>query len=313
MSKKDIEKLPGVGEKIANKLVELGYGDLMAIAAMSASELASATEIGEKTADKIIDAARNRLDLGFIKGTEKLKQRENIGKITTGSSALNELLGGGVYTQCITEFYGAFGASKTQLALQLSVNVQTEKKDGGIGKGVIFIDTEDTFIPERVSQMAEAKGLDPETVLGNIFVARAFNSDHQVLLAEKAQDILTKNEIGLLVVDSLMSHFRADYIGRGELARRQQALNRHMHLLHRLAITYNVAIIVTNQVMSRPDMLFGDPTIPIGGHIVGHTSTFRIYLRKSKKDSRVARLVDSPHLPEGEAVFRVTSKGIEDL
>ncbi len=313
MSKEDIENLPGVGSKTAEKLVEMGYGDLMAIAAMSGSELASAAELGEKTADKIIQAARDELDLGFTTGSEKMQQRQHIGTITTGSNALDELLGGGISTKSISELYGAFGASKTQLALQLAVNVQRSPEDGGLGKGVIFIDTEDTFIPERITQMAEAQNLDPNAVLENIFVARAYNSDHQVLLAEKAQDLMSKNEVGLIVVDSLMSHFRADYVGRGELAKRQQTLNKHMHVLQRLTNAYNVSAIVTNQVMSRPDVLFGDPTSPIGGHIVGHTSAFRLYLRKSKKDNRIGRLVDSPYLPEGEAVFRVTQTGIEDV
>lgn len=313
MSKEEIEKLPGVGSKIAEKLVELGYDDLMAIATMRASELASIAEIGEKTANKIINAARENLKIGFITGIERLKERENVRRISTGSKALDELLGGGVSTQCITEFYGPYGSAKTQLAMQLSVNAQMDSKNGGINSGVIYIDTEDTFIPERIMQMGENKGLDPKKVLENIFVARAFNSDHQILLVEKAKEILSKHKIGLLVVDSLTSHFRADYLGRGELAERQQTLNKHIHLLHRLAVTYNISVVVTNQVMARPDLLFGDPVAPIGGHVVGHASAFRVYLRKGKKDNRIARLVDSPYLPEGEVVFKVTDRGIEDV
>ncbi|MFB6077034.1 MAG: DNA repair and recombination protein RadA, partial [Candidatus Nanohaloarchaea archaeon] len=146
----------------------------------------------------------------------------------------------------------------------------------------------------------------------NIFVARAFNSDHQILLGDKAQEIAEDNDIGLIVVDSLTGEFRSDYVGRGELAERQQKLNKHMKTLKKLANAYNAAVVVTNQVMSNPDQMFGDPTKAIGGHIAGHNSTFRIYLRKSKKDKRVARLVDSPYLPEGEAVFTITDQGIED-
>ena len=81
----------------------------------------------------------------------------------------------------------------------------------------------------------------------------------------------------------------------------------------RLAELNNIAIYVTNQVMAKPDTFFGDPTEAIGGHIVGHTSKFRLFLRKSKGGKRIARLVDSPHLPEGEAVFKVTEKGVEDV
>lgn len=314
MAKDDVElkDLPGVGSKTAEKLRDSGYDDLMSIATLSASELSDLADLGEKTASKIINAARKELELGYQTGAEKLEERKNLGRITTGSENMDELLGGGVETQCITEVYGEFGSAKTQIALQLSVNVQLSEKDGGLNSGAIYIDTEDTFIPERIEQMAEAKDLDPEEVLENIHVARGFNSDHQILLAEKAEDIIKKNDIRLLIVDSLTSQFRSDYIGRGELAKRQQKLNKHMHTLQRLSNAYNLSVLVTNQVMSKPDMLFGDPTSPIGGHIVGHQSAFRIYLRKSKKDKRIARLVDCPYLPEGEAVFKVINEGIVD-
>ena len=309
-----MENLPGVGEKIAEKLVEAGCNDLMSLATMSVSDLMDLCEIGEKTAAKIIEAAKEQADVGNYKtGIDKLKERESVGRISTGSKALDDLLGGGIETRCISEFYGPYGSAKTQLVLQLAVNVQLSEKEGGLNGNVIFIDTENTFIPERVVQMAKAKGKDPKEILKNIYVARAFNSDHQMLLAEKARDLMGKNKIRLIVVDSLTSLFRSDYIGRGELAPRQQRLNKHMHLLHRLATTYNAAVVVTNQVMARPDILFGDPTSPIGGHIVGHQSAFRVYIRKSKKNTRIARLIDCPYLPEGEAVFKITENGVEDV
>ena len=179
---------------------------------------------------------------------------------------------------------------------------------------VIYIDTENTFRPERIIQMAKGKGLDPEEVLKNIKVARAYNSDHQMLLAEKAEDLLKNKEENyrLLVVDSLTTHFRAEFIGRGTLSERQQKLNKHMHTLLKIADMYNVAVIVTNQVMAKPNVMFGDPTQAIGGHVVGHASTFRIYLRKGKGGSRVAKVVDSPNLPENEAMFFITTEGLND-
>ncbi len=184
---------------------------------------------------------------------------------------------------------------------------------GGLNGTAVYIDTEGTFRPERIMQMAAAKNLDPKEVLKNIMVARAYNSDHQMLLAEKAGEIAEERNVRLVVVDSLTSHFRSEYSGRGELAPRQQKLNRHLHSLQRdLADMHNIAVIVTNQVMSNPGMMFGDPTTPIGGNIVGHLSTYRVYLRKSKGNKRIARLVDSPCLPEGECVFEVTANGIGD-
>ncbi|MBL7160956.1 MAG: DNA repair and recombination protein RadA [Candidatus Aenigmarchaeota archaeon] len=179
---------------------------------------------------------------------------------------------------------------------------------GGHG-GIIL---HNTFRPERIRDMSTALGLDPQKVMENIYAARAYNSDHQVVLAEKAEDVIKNNNVKVMIMDSLTSTFRSDYTGRGTLANRQQKLNRHLHQLQRMADVYNIAIFVTNQVMSRPDVLFGDPTAPIGGHILAHQATFRIYLRKSKGEKRIAKLIDSPSLPDSETVFRVTTDGIRD-
>ncbi|MCK4928090.1 MAG: DNA repair and recombination protein RadA, partial [Candidatus Aenigmarchaeota archaeon] len=306
-----LKDLPGVGPKTVEKLEDAGYAEMMSLATASSGIIAAVADVGEGTAAKIINAARDALDMGFENGLKALERRKLVKKITTGSKTLDNLLGGGLETQAITECYGAFGSSKTQIAHQIAVNVQVPEKEGGLGGSVLFIDTENTFRPERIQQMSEAMGMDTKKVLEHIYIARAYNSDHQMILAEKAKDIMKEKNIKLVIVDSLMAHFRSDYVGRGTLSDRQQKLNRHMHELQKLGDTYNAAIYVTNQVMSKPNVLFGDPTEAIGGHIVGHTSTFRIYLRKSRQNLRVAKLVDSPHLPEGEAIFCVTSEGIK--
>ncbi|MBN2043249.1 MAG: DNA repair and recombination protein RadA [Candidatus Aenigmarchaeota archaeon] len=312
MAEEKIENLDGVGEKTAEKLKECGYDNLMSIAAASAGEISAETGIGVETANKIIASARSKMKMGFETAETVMKRRESVGKLSTGSKALDELLGGGIETQAITEAHGAFGSGKSQLAHQLAVIVQLPKEKGGFNGKCIFIDTEQTFRPERIRQMAEAIGIDPKKALGNVFVARAYNSDHQVLLADKASEILKNEPVKLIVVDSLTSSFRSDYTGRGTLANRQQKLNRHLHQLQKLADVHNLVVYVTNQVMSRPDVLFGDPTAPIGGHILGHQATFRLYFRKSKGDKRIAKLIDSPSLPEGEAVFRVSTEGVRD-
>lgn len=308
----DISKIPGVGEKTAEKLKESGYDDLMAIAAASSGELMTAAGVGEETASKIIAAARESMKMGFEPATEVMKKRGSVGKITTGSKSLDALIGGGVETQSIIEAHGAYGSGKSQLAHQLAVTVQLPKEKCGLGGKAIFIDTENTFRPERIMDMAKAIGLDPKKALDNVLVARAYNSDHQMLLVEKSEEFIKKNNVRVIIVDSLTSPFRADYTGRGTLANRQQKLNRHLHKLQRLADVYNLAIYVTNQVMSRPDILFGDPTAPIGGHILGHQATFRLYLRKSKGEKRIAKLIDSPCMPEGETIIKVVTDGVRD-
>ena len=222
------------------------------------------------------------------------------------------LLGGGLETQAITVCFGEFGSGKSQMAHQLAVNVTRGEDEGGLDGDTVWIDTESTFRPERVRQMAEALELDPEAILKRIHVARAFNSHHQMLLMEKANEMTKDYPIRLVVIDSLTAHFRAEYIGRGVLAERQQLLNKHIHELMRFGDIHNAAIYVTNQVAAKPDAFFGDPTRPIGGHIVGHSATFRVYLRKSKGGKRIARLIDSPSLPEAEAVFTVSEEGIRD-
>ena len=308
----EIEDLPGVGTTTAEKLREAGFTTLESISVASAGELMDAAGLGEATSLKIIKAARDALEVGFESADKILERRKQVARLSTGSAELDNLLGGGIETQSITEVYGRFGSGKSQLAFQLSVNVQKPVEEGGLGGSCLFIDTEGTFRPERVQQIAEASGLDADEVLKNIFVAKAFNAEHQMLLAEKANEVIEEKNIKLIIVDSLTSRFRSDFMGRGTLAGRQQKLNQHMHALKKWADLYNIPVFVTNQVMANPGLLFGDPTTPIGGHIVGHQSTYRLYLRKGKDDKRIARLVDSPSMPDGEAVFRVTSRGISD-
>ena len=308
-----IDELPGVGPATAEKLREAGYTDLMNVAVASPKELSDAADIGESTASKIILTARKEADIGgFETGSALLEKRSKVGRLTTGSKTFDELLGGGFETQSIIELFGEFGSSKTQIAHQLCVTVQLPEDQGGLNGHAFFIDTENTFRPERITQMAEAYDLDPDEVLKKIHVARAYNSSHQMLLVDKVKELSKDMSPSLLVVDSLTAHFRAEYVGRGALADRQQKLNKHMHDLLRWSDLNNGVVCVTNQVSAKPDAFFGDPTRPIGGHIVGHTATFRIYLRKSKGPKRIARLIDSPHLPEGEAVFSILDKGIRD-
>ena len=305
-----IEDLPGVGAATAEKLIAAGYDNLMSIAVSSIGKLVEAAGVSESVARKMIQNARDSLDMGFMSGADLLKKRDNVVKIKTRSENLDGMLGGGFETGAITECFGEYGSGKTQIGHLLAVSCQVDDPDAV----AVFIDTENTFRPERIAQFAKGMDLDPEKVLANIKVARAFNSDHQMLLAEKSEDLIKQGlKVKLVVVDSLTAHFRAEFVGRGTLAERQQKLNKHMHVLALLADKHNLCVYVTNQVMVKPDQFFGDPTEAIGGHIVGHNSTFRIYLRKGKKGSRVAKLVDSPNLPDSECAFMVTEDGLKDI
>ena len=199
----------------------------------------------------------------------------------------------------------------SQVCHTLSVMVQAPKGEGGLDAGTIYVDTEGTFRPERIAEIAEARGMDPEKVLSRITVARAYNSAHQELIVKDLGRIIEPNKVKLVVLDSAVAHYRAEFLGRGTLSERQQRLNRFMHQLLRTAEIYNIAVVVTNQVQAAPDSFFGDPTRPTGGHVVAHTSTYRIYLRKAAKN-RIARMVDSPYHPERDAVFLLDDKGVDD-
>lgn len=308
-----LEDLPGIGPATAQKLHELGFHTVESLGTAAARELQSAG-IGEKKALEVIRIARSSLTVSFIRADELLKMRQNVLRLTTGSKTMNELIGGGIETQTITEFYGEYGSGKSQMCHQLCVNVQLPTEKGGLNSGALYIDTENTFRTERIVQMAQHLGLVPEEVAKNIIVAEAYTSDHQMFLLDNADKIIKENGIHLIIVDSLTSHFRSEYLGRGMLAERQQKLNKHMHKLVRLARAFNAAAVVTNQVMAKPDVFFGDAVHPIGGHIVAHTSHTRLYLRKSARGPvRIARLVSSSYLPEGERVFKITENGVEDV
>ena len=308
-----LEELPGIGPATSQKLQELGFHTVEALAMAAARELEPAG-IGEKKALVIIRATRSSISVSFVRADELLKVHQNVLRLTSGSKPLDTLLGGGLEAQTITEFYGEYGSGKSQLCHQLCVNVQLPPERGGLNGAALYVDTENTFRTERIVQMARHLELDLEQVVKNIIYAEAYTSDHQMFLLDNADQVIKENNVKLIIVDSLTSHFRSEYLGREMLARRQQRLNKHMHKLIRLAKAFNAAAVVTNQVMAKPDVFFGDAVHPIGGHIVAHTSHTRVYLRKASRGPvRIARLVSSPYLPEGEEIFKITENGLEDV
>ncbi|MHA1786504.1 MAG: DNA repair and recombination protein RadA [Candidatus Helarchaeota archaeon] len=305
--------LTGVGPAIAEKLAESGFNSLEALAVASPNQMAAETAIGEATCSKIIQSAREKMNIGFESASQVLEKRKHRSVFTTGSTQLDGLLNGGCETKALIEVYGEFRTGKTQIAHQICVTVQLPLDKGGLNAGALYIDAEGTFRPERLLQIAEKyPELNPEEVLDRVLYARAYNSDHQTIIIDKIPTIVRENNIKIVIVDSLISHFRAEYVGRGTLSERQQKLNRFMHKLLQLAEAHDLCVFITNQVMASPGLFFGDPTTPVGGHVVAHASTYRVYLRKSKANKRVARLVDSPCLPEGECVFVIDEHGISD-
>jgi len=310
-----LRDLPGVGSKMAYTLKEHGFHTPMSIAMASVSSLEALDGISELTAGRIIDAAKEHLDMGIKTANEFMKDHATRGFLTTNSKALDQMMGGGIEQGVLTEFFGDFGSGKTQIAEECAVTVQLLLDRGGLNGKCIYVDAEGSFRPERIKQMAVALGLDPNKVLENIFVARAYNIDFQLAFNSKIREMIDVQHepIKLVVIDSLTTHFRSEYTGRGTLADRQQTLNKYLHELIIYAEQYGLVIIGTNQVMANPGMMFGDPTTPIGGHILGHASKYRVYLRKGREGKRVAKLIDAPHLPDAEVVFMVDETGVHDF
>lgn len=307
---KTLEDLPDIGPATVAKLKEIGFKTVESLGTAAVAELVTAG-IGEAMAKKVIEAARKSMAITFVRGDELVELRKNMRKLTTGCSSLDRLLNGGIETESLTEFYGEFGSGKSQLCHQLCVTVQLGEAQGGLNGSVLYIDTEATFRPERVMQMAPRFGLKPEDVLKGIIYAEAYTSNHQTVLLENADEVIKENNVRLIIVDSVMSHFRSEYLGREMLAPRQQQLNKHLHKLMRLSRAFNAAAVITNQVLASPDAFFSKAVSPTGGHILGHMSHSRIFLRKGRSNVRIAKLTASPSLPEGESPMRITERGIE--
>jgi len=305
--------IKGIGPALAEKLREAGFTSVESIAVTPARVLAEILGVSEARAIKISQNARELLGIKFMSAEEYYEYRKNISYISTGCRSLDDMLGGGVETGAVTEFVGEFGTGKTQICHQLSVTVQLPADMGGLEAGAIYIDTEGTFRPERIIQIASYRGIEPKKALKNIIYARAYNSDHQILLIDEVRKIIPEKNIRLLILDSLVGHFRSEYPGREFLAVRQQKLNKHVHQLLEIADIFNIAVVVTNQVLSVPDTFFGNPLRPAGGNIVAHGCTYRVWLRKGKDNRRLARIFDSPSHPEVEVVFQITENGVEDV
>ncbi|MGA7900429.1 MAG: DNA repair and recombination protein RadA [Nitrososphaeraceae archaeon] len=314
----EIQDIEGIGPTTAKKLKEAGIISVMDLAVTSADELAVEINASKDSAAAFIMAAQkllrdsNVLEKEFITADVALEKRRSMLRCSTGSKVLDELLLGGIETQAVTEFYGEFGSGKSQICHTLCAIARQPTEAVGLDSNVIYIDTEGTFRPERLNQIARARGFDPTYVLKSVAVCKVYNSSHLELIIKDLGKYINDFKAKLIIIDSIISLHRAEFSGRGTLADRQQRLNSILHKLIRLSEIYNVAIVITNQVQSSPDTFFGDPTKAAGGNVLGHASTYRIYLRKSG-ENRIAKMIDSPYHPYSDARFTVNERGTDDI
>ncbi len=304
--------LEGVASTTVKKLHKAGLVTLESIAVTPPREIVELTGMGVDTAIKVNTLARLQVDPGFVSASDLLETRKHMMKCRTGCSEFDRIMGGGIETGVITEFIGEFGSGKTQICYTLSVLAQRPTEEGGLGGRVCVIDTEGTFLPERIVQIAQARGYDPQEILSNVLIARAYNSDHQIMLVKNLPQVCQEHDVKLVIVDSMIGHFRGEYIGRGTLAERQQKIGGVLGNLLRVAEAFNLSVVLTNQVQAKPDQAYGDPNRPTGGHVMAHACTHRVYLRKGRQNTRLVQVIDSPYLPEEKIRIAVTEAGICD-
>jgi DNA repair protein RadA len=313
----DLDSIDEIGPATKSRLEESGFKSIKDLIVRGPADVAEATGMEIEKSNYLCNKARIRLeelgiiDKSFVTATKLYEKRKQEERISTGSKNLDDLFVGGIETGSVTEIYGEYGTGKTQLCHTLSVLVQQSRSQGGLNGKAIYVDSENTFRPERIVSISNARNLNPYKSLENIIVAKAYNSAHQELILEETGPVIDSNNVKLLIVDSAVAHYRAEFLGRASLSERQQKLNKFMHVLVRIAETYGVAVLATNQIQSTPDAIFGDAYRPTGGHVVAHTSTYRVYLKRSGKN-RIARMVDSPYHPEREVLFTLSELGVAD-
>lgn len=312
MSEVEPGDLKGVASTTLNKLKRVGLVTLESIAVTPPREIVDLTGMGSNTAIKVNRLAREKVDQGFTPADQILEERSHKRRCRTGASVLNHILGGGVETGVITELIGEYGSGKTQICYNLSVLAALPEKRGGLGGKVCVIDTEGTFLPERIKQIAENRAIDPEEALNNVLIARAYNSSHQINLIQQLPQVVQEHDIKMVIMDSMISHFRGEYIGRANLAERQQKISSALGNLLRVGEAFNLAVVLTNQVQATPSVMFGDPNKPTGGHVMAHACNHRVYIRKGRKNTRLIQVIDSPYLPEEKVRIAITEAGVTD-
>ncbi|CAI5720117.1 unnamed protein product [Hyaloperonospora brassicae] len=276
--------------------------------------------IDEAKLDKFLQAGKKLMPekSGFVSANTLYLQSQSKMFITTGSEQFDRILGGGLETMSVTEVHGEFRTGKTQLCHTLCVTAQLPRSQGGGAGKVAFIDTEGTFRPNRVAEIAKERyNLDPQETLDNIVVARAHSHDAQMDFVTELGVYFADPDQGpfrVLIIDSVTALFRTDFSGSGELSERQQRLNQHLVRLVKHAEEFNIAVLVVNQVMADPgaNSMFGSAMKPAGGHVMSHGVHTRVLMKKGRGENRTCKIIDSPCMPEAECSIKLCTGGISD-
>ncbi|KAM0719973.1 hypothetical protein Q7P37_004108 [Cladosporium fusiforme] len=316
----DIDQLQshGINQSDILKLKASGFYTVSAVHSLHSKQLLKIRGFSEVKVEKVKDAIKKCLPNGggFMTSADLAVRRKRCFRISTGSRQWDSILNEGFQSGSINEVYGEFRCGKTQLSHTMAVIAQLPKEKGGAEGRVAVIDTEGTWRPERIKQISERFGIGHEAANENILYVRAENSEDQHEMLCSLAEPFASGQYRLLIIDSIMAHFRNDFHGRGELNERQGKLGQHLRKLSQMAEEFNITVLIINQVQSDPgaSALFAsaDGRKPIGGHVLAHASTTRILLRKGRGEERVAKVIDSPDCAEKEATYIITTGGIND-
>ena len=313
----NVDQLEGVGAVTVKKLKDFGVTSLIDICIRGSKEVSEITGVTKSKSDQWVFQCQKILeDNKLIRDTSMntvalMEYQENYPLLSVKCEEIDDLLGGGLKPECVYEVYGAFGSGKTQFSNSLTVEAIRAEKN------VVWVDCEDTFRPSRVIEILKAKGYveddeEAKKCLERINYFFTPNTEQLMGTINALSDVLIEKKPRIVVIDGSIGQFREEYLGRGTLADRQNQIARLMTHIKNISFYFRCTVIFTNQVQSDPSIMFGDPVKPIGGHIVGHASTYRLYFKKSGR-KHIARMVDSPEDPVADIQFDLTDKGIADV
>jgi DNA repair protein RadA len=338
-----LECFKDITSDILAKLKVLRIDSISQLAVQSPYELARMYDSDDENKSFNVDSAsklvanarkilteRGTLAKEFVSAEDLLAKRNKLSRYAIGSDKFDAFLSGGFETQAITEIAGEFGSGKSQLCYTLCVTANKFLENDRLGDetnnsnenkhtlqqalpSILYIDTENTFRADRVYQIAEEKGLNPEAILTQIYHCRIYNSLELELIINNLGKSIEQYNARLVIIDSIISLHRAEFSGRETLAERQQRLGKILNKLRKYADVYNIAVVVTNQVISSPQnsQFETDSLRAAGGNIMGHGTTYRIFLKKSGKN-RVAVMYDSPSHPYQQVKFSISDAGIQN-
>ncbi|KAJ4928803.1 hypothetical protein JOQ06_004428 [Pogonophryne albipinna] len=323
--KKELLNIKGISEAKAEKI-------LAEAAKLVPMGFTTATEFHQRRAEIIqISTGSKELDKLLQGGIETGSITEMFGEFRTGKTQLCHTLavtcqlpidqGGGEGKAMYIDTEGTFRPERLLAVAERYGLVGSDVLDNVAYARAFNTDHQTQLLYQASAMMAESRKTAPKhDVSTPMFHGRKLQTGLDMYWLKQGDTSGTAGfeslaAYALLIVDSATALYRTDYSGRGELSARQGHLGRFLRMLLRLADEFGVAVVISNQVVAQVDgaaMFSADPKKPIGGNIMAHASTTRLYLRKGRGETRICKIYDSPCLPESEAMFAINPDGVGD-